>query len=54
MKKSGLLSSLENLKVRNETAAQEATDLTPMELLDLLLTYINDPQIKEAVDAIPF
>jgi hypothetical protein len=54
MKKSGLLSSLNNLKVRNEHAPQELTELTPMEIINILLTYLNDSEIRSAVDSIPF
>lgn len=51
MKKTGLISLLVQLKNRNE---EELKPLTALEIIELLVTYINDPQIKAAVDDIPF
>jgi len=50
MKKSGLLYSLENLKVRQE---EEVKYITSLEIIDLLLDYINDLEIRKAVEEIP-
>lgn len=52
MKKIGLLALLDQLKVQAEN--KEITVMTMMELVKLLVEYINDPQIKERVDVIPF
>jgi len=52
MKKSGLLSSLENLKARVERESDDGT--AGLQIIDFLLDYINDLHIREAVEAIPF
>lgn len=52
MKKSGLLARLEQLRLEGED--KELEEITKTTLLDLLLDYINDPQIREAVERIPF
>lgn len=56
MKKLGLLNLLENMKARNEMLPAEHDDveMTPMEIVKHLLDYINDPDIRKAVDEIPF
>jgi len=51
MKKSGLLASLAQLKVKAED--EEINDINRLKILDLLLDYINDPQIRVAVEEIP-
>jgi len=52
MTKTGLL----RLLAEKKTEAEGGSDysLVPLELVTLLLEYINDRQIKEAVDEIPF
>ena len=52
MKKHGLLARLEQLRLEAED--KELEEITKVTLLDLLLDYINDPQIREAVEKIPF
>lgn len=52
MKKSGLLARLEQLRLEAEDKALE--EITKLTVLDLVLDYINDPQIREAVERIPF
>lgn len=54
MKKPGLIALLGQLKSRNEGKPAKEYETTPMEIALLLLEYINDPQIKAAVDEIPF
>lgn len=51
MKKSGLLNLLEQLNTRAES--EEIKYLTCLEVLDLLLDYMNDEAIREAVERIP-
>lgn len=52
MKKSGLLSRLAHLKARAELEPDDGS--VGLEVVDTLLDYINDPNIREAVEAIPF
>lgn len=52
MTKSSVLARLGQMKARAE--AEEMTDLTAKMILDTLLDYINDSQIRAAVDEIPF
>lgn len=54
MKKSGVIALLQQLKAENETKAAEETELTPLRIIDVLLDYLNDPEIREAVDEISF
>lgn len=51
MKKSGLIALLAQLKVKAED--EEINDINRLKIVDLLLDYINDPQIREAVEEIP-
>lgn len=52
LKKSNVLARLAQIK----TLAEETNDsaLVSVAIIELLLEYGNDPQIKEAVNAIPF
>ena len=52
LKKSNVLSRLEQLRALAEV--QKVSDLMAKKVLDLLLDYLNDPQIREAVERIPF
>jgi hypothetical protein len=52
MKKSGLLSRLSQMKAAAEGNTNDGTEV--MQILDLLLDYINDTDIRAAVDEIPF
>lgn len=54
MKKDGLLSLLGQLKAESEQKPGEELETMPLRLLDLLLDYVNDPQIRAAVDEIHF
>ena len=55
MKKSGLLARLEQVRVRSEGGCDdEMKKINQLETLALLVEYINDPQIKEAAEKIPF
>lgn len=51
MKKAGALARLEQIRAAAED--KELTDIRRIEVLDVLLDYINDPQIREAVEAVP-
>lgn len=51
MKKHTLLFELNQIK--NDTELKEIEQGTMLKILILLVDYINDPQIKEAVDDIP-
>lgn len=51
MKKSGALARLAQIKVAAED--KELTDIYRLEVLDVLLEYINDPEIREAAEAVP-
>lgn len=51
MKKSGLLSLLAQMKAVAED--EEIKDIRKLQIMDHLLDYINDPEIREAVEAIP-
>ena len=51
MKKSTLLSSLEQVKANAEL--KEIENGTMLKLLDLLLDYVNDKDIRDAVEAVP-
>lgn len=52
MKKTDLLVALKNQKIVADD--NELNEITKLKVLDLLLDYINDPHIREAVDEIPF
>lgn len=54
MKKQSVINLLEQLKAENDLKSGEETTITPLRILDILLDYINDPQIREAVDEISF
>lgn len=51
MKKSTLLNFLTQLKTKAED--EEIKYLTALEVLDFLLDYINDSEIRELVEEIP-
>ena len=53
MNKSGLLKALEGLRIQAEGADEEVRYLTSMRALDLVLDYVNDKQIRDAVEDIP-
>lgn len=52
LKKTNVLARLTQIKQRAEE--EEMTDLTAKVILDLLLDYLNDAEIREAVDEISF
>lgn len=54
MKKQSVLTLLGQLKAESEQKSAEELELMPLRILDLLLDYINDPQVREAVDDINF
>lgn len=55
MKLEGLLSELERIKLRAEDANENLdSDLVTKVILQLLLDYINNPKVEEAVNEIPF
>lgn len=51
MKKQGLLNLLK--QVKNDTELKEIDQGIMMQVMILLIDYINDPDIKAAVDDIP-
>lgn len=51
MKKTSLLALLAQLKIKADD--EEINDINRLKIVDLLLDYINDPQIREAVEEIP-
>lgn len=51
MKKSTFLSSVEQIRVNAEL--KEIENGTMLKLLDLLLDYVNDKDIRDAVEAVP-
>ena len=54
MKKTGLLHLLEQLKLReNEERTPELEHLTAVQVIDVLLDYLNDPQLREAIEELP-
>lgn len=52
LKKSSVLARLAAIKMMGEK--ENDSHLVMMAILALLLDYNNDPEIREAVDAIPF
>lgn len=54
MKKTGALSLLAEMKAESEMKSAEDLELMPMRIVELLLEYINDPHIRQAVDEINF
>lgn len=54
MKKQGVLNLLGQLKAESEQKPAAELDLMPLRIMALLVDYINDPQIKQAVDEIHF
>lgn len=52
MKKAGLIALLGQLKIKADE--EEINDINRIKIVDLLLDYINDPQIRAAVEEIPF
>lgn len=53
MKKPGLLALLEQLRVRSEQPTdEEMKQILRLELTNLLLDYINDPQVRAAADQV--
>lgn len=54
MKKAGLLSLLEQMRAEQEGETSAEPEIVMMTLIDVLLDYINDPQIRAAVDEITF
>lgn len=51
MKKSGLIALLGQMKIKADEEA--INEINRIKILDLLLDYINDPQIRKAVEEIP-
>jgi hypothetical protein len=55
VKKPGLILLIGQLQIRSEQPTdEEMKKILMVELLDLLLTYINDPDIREAADEVCF
>lgn len=56
MTKTGLLARLEQTRIGAEEhpCDPERSAITAKEVLDLLIEYINDPQVRGAVEKIPF
>lgn len=52
MKKSSLLSLIEQIK--SDAELKEIDGGTQLKLLDLLLDYVNDADIRKAVEEVPF
>lgn len=52
MKKHSLLAQIK--QVRDDAELKEIENGTMLKLLILLVDYINDPDIKEACDEVPF
>lgn len=52
MKKQSLLNLIE--QVKTDAELKEIDGGTRLKLLDLLLDYINDPDVRKAVDEVPF
>ena len=50
MKKLRLLNLIEQIKIRSEL--EEIDDLRPIQVLNALLDYINDKEVREAVDEV--
>lgn len=54
MRKDGLLNLLEQTKIRAEqTENPVPNEITRLEIIDTLLEYIGDPQVRAKVDSIP-
>lgn len=54
MKKAGLLNLLNQLKLRDgEERTDEIEHLTAMEVIDILLEYVNDKQVTEIINELP-
>ena len=51
MKKSSLLSLIDQIK--SDAELKEIENGTMLKLLDLLLDYVNDKDIRDAVEAVP-
>lgn len=52
MKKSEVTAALERIRLEAET--KPIDNVTALQVIAVLVDYINDPQIREAVDEIPF
>lgn len=50
MKKSSILARVSQLKARAEL--EEINDAVKLEVIDLLLEYINDPDIRAAIEEV--
>lgn len=50
MRKLGLLNRLEQIAAQSEN--EEIDDLRPIQVLDVLLEYINDFDVRKAVDEV--
>ncbi len=51
MKKESLLYSLETLRIQSEVLKDEPL-LVPLKLIDILLAYIGDKDIRDKVDEV--
>lgn len=51
MKKSTLLNRLEQIRLQAED--EEIKAMRPLEILDLVLEYVNDKDIRDAIEAVP-
>lgn len=50
MKKQGLLNLIKQIAAQSEK--EEIDDLRPIQVLDIILDYINDIDIRKAVDEV--
>lgn len=50
MKKAGLLNLLAQIQAQSDL--EEIDNLRPLQVLDLILDYLNDKDIREAVDKV--
>lgn len=54
MKKSELLTRLETLKFIAEEQIQENDYIIPTQIIDFLLDYLGDEDLKKTIDGIPW
>lgn len=49
----GALNTLENIRARAETAEITGDNILALEVIDLLLDYVNNKQLRDKVEEIP-
>lgn len=54
MKKQGVMNLLGQLKAESEKKPAADLETIPLRIIAVLVDYINDPQVKQAVDEIHF